>query len=90
MSLENKVGRAVFDLQEVVKSRLATDLLQAQTEGRIVSFGSNEMTNLLSTVSASVEASFANGVDNFLRIVKASEEQTAVKPKRKTSSKTKT
>ena len=90
MSLENKVGRAVYDLLEVVKSRLTNDILAAKTEGNIIIGGDNELTNLLSTVNASLDVSFGNGVDHLLRIVRESEAQVAAKPKRKTTRKSKT
>lgn len=87
MSLENKVGRAVLDLLEVTKSRLAADLLLARTEGRIIIGGENELNNLMTTVNASLDVTFDSGVTQVLRTVR--ENETATKPKRKTTRKTK-
>ena len=87
MSLENKVGRAVLDLLEVTKSRLAADLLLARTEGRIIIGGENELNNLITTVNASLDVTFDSGVTQVLRTVR--ENETATKPKRKTTRKPK-
>ena len=89
MSLENQVGRAVYDLLEIVKNRVASDILAAKTDGRIIIGGDNELTNLLTTVNASLDVTFGSGVDHILRIVKTSQESTPTKPKRKTARKTK-
>ena len=87
MSLENKVGRAVLDLLEVTKSRLAADLLLARTEGRIIIGGENELNNLMTTVNASLDVTFDSGVTQVLRTVR--ENETATKSKRKTTRKPK-
>ena len=88
MSLQNKLGRATFDLLEVVKNRLATDVMQARTEG-VIEFASDEhMTSVLNFVNTSIEASFNNGVDFVLGV--AAEYDTATqttKAKKTTRSK---
>ena len=89
MSLENKVGRAVYDLLEIVKNRVASDILAARTDGHIIIGGDNELTNLLTTVNASLDVTFGNGVDHILNIVKTTETKAVTKPKRKTTSKSK-
>ncbi len=88
MSLQDKLGRATYDLLEVVKSRLATDLLQARTEGTITFTSDEQLTALLGVANGSIEGSFANGVDHILGV--AAKETTA-KPKttRKTTRKSK-
>ncbi len=87
MSLETKVGRAVLDLLEVTKSRLAADLLLARSEGRIIIGGDNELNNLMTTVNASLDITFDSGVSQVLRTVR--ENETPAKPKRKTTRKSK-
>ena len=88
MSLQDKLGRATYDLLEVVKSRLAADLLQARTEGTVTFTSDEQLTALLGVANGSIEGSFANGVDHILGV--AAQETTA-KPKttRKTTRKSK-
>jgi len=88
MSLQDKLGRATFDLLEVVKTRLATDLLQARTEG-IVTFASDEqMSQVLNLVNASVETSFSNGVDFILGVAAAETAAASTTTKKTTSTRT--
>lgn len=71
MSLQEKLGRATFDLLEVVKTRLATDLLQARSEGKVTFQSDEQMSQILGLVNASVEGSFNNGVDFILGVAAA-------------------
>tara|TARA_B100000530_G_C15864579_1_gene450787 strand:+ start:510 stop:788 length:279 start_codon:yes stop_codon:yes gene_type:complete len=68
MSLQDKLGRATFDLLEVVKTRLATDILQARSEGTVEFVTDAQLTQVLNFVNASVESSFNNGVDFILGV----------------------
>ena len=88
MSLQDKLGRATFDLLEVVKTRLATDLLQARTEGTVEFASDEQMTQILSFVNASIDSSFNNGVD-FILGVAASETTQATTTTTKKSTRTK-
>jgi hypothetical protein len=82
MSLQDKLGRATYDLLEVAKTRLATDLMQARTEGRVTFQSDAQMTEVLALVTASVESSFTNGVDHILSV--AATEVAATTPKKST------
>ena len=85
MSLQDKLGRATYDLLEVVKSRLAADLLQARSEGTVTFASDDQLNALLGVVNGSIEGSFSNGVDHILSVA-AKETVTTTKPK--TASKT--
>ena len=78
MSLQTKLGRATFDLLEVVKTRLATDVMQGRTEGKVEFVTDEQMTQVINFVNASIESSFNNGVD-FILGVAAQETQTTTK-----------
>ena len=88
MSLQDKLGRATFDLLEVVKTRLATDLLQARAEGTVEFASDEQMTQILSFVNASIDGSFNNGVD-FILGVAAAETAQATTTTTKKSTRTK-
>ena len=89
MSLQDKLGRATFDLLEVVKTRLATDLLQARTEGTVTFASDEQMSQVLSLVNASVETSFSNGVDFILGVAAAETAAASTTTKKTTSTRTK-
>jgi len=89
MSLQDKLGRATFDLLEVVKTRLATDLLQARTEGTVTFANDEQMSQVLSLVNASVETSFSNGVDFILGVAAAETAAASTSAKKTTSTRTK-
>ena len=79
MSLQTKLGRATFDLLEVVKTRLATDVMQGRTEGKVEFVTDEQMTQVINFVNASIETSFNNGVDFILGIAAEHESETAAK-----------
>ena len=87
MSLRDKLGRATFDLLEIVKNRMATDLMQARTEGTVVFESDQQLNQVLGILSASVEGSFANGVDHILGV--ASEFTQPTKATKRSARKTK-
>ena len=89
MSLQDKLGRATFDLLEVVKTRLATDLLQARTEGTVTFANDEQMSQVLSLVNASVETSFSNGVDFILGVAAAETAAASTTTKKTTSTRAK-
>ena len=68
MSLQTKLGRATFDLLEVVKTRLASDVMQARTEGKVEFVTDEQMTQVINFVNTSIEATFNNGIDFILGI----------------------
>jgi len=79
MSLHNKLGRATFDLLEVVKTRLAADVMQARTEGRVEFVTDEQMTQVINFVNTSIEGSFNNGVDFILGIAADHDSATSAK-----------
>ncbi len=89
MSLQDKLGRATFDLLEVVKTRLATDLLQARTEGTVEFVSDEQMTQVLNFVNTSIDGSFSNGVDFILGVAAAETAQAATTKKSTRTKKTK-
>jgi hypothetical protein len=72
MSLERKVGRVVLDLGDLVKGDVTRALSQAKSEGK-VSLTDKELKGLVQLLSATVDASFQNGVDGVLRVVKGAQ-----------------
>ena len=52
----------------MVKNRLATDVMQARTEGSIEFASDEHMNSVLSFVNSSIESSFNNGVDFVLGV----------------------
>ena len=89
MSLQDKLGRATFDLLEVVKTRLATDLLQARTEGTVEFVSDEQMTQALNFVNTSIDGSFSNGVDFILGVAAAETAQATTTKKSTRTKKTK-
>ena len=89
MSLENKVGRSVLDLLEIAKNRVASDILLAKSEGKIIIGGDNELNNLLAIINATLDSTFDAGVSQVLRTIKLNEKATKPKTKSRASSKTK-
>ena len=85
MSLQDKLGRATFDLLEVVKTRLATDVLQARTEGTVEFASDAQMNQFLNFVNTSIEASFRNGVDFVLGVAAAHDASTETSKAKKTT-----
>ena len=77
MSLQTKLGRATYDLLEVVKTRLASDIMQARTEGKVEFVTDEQMIQIVNFVNTSIEASFNNGVDFMLGIAAEYEAATA-------------
>ena len=72
MSLERKVGRVVLDLGDLVKGDVARALTQAKSEGK-VTLTDKELRSLVQLLSATVDATFQNGVDGVLRVVKGAQ-----------------
>ena len=89
MSLQDKLGRATFDLLEVVKTRLATDLLQARADGTVTFNSDEQMRQVINLVNASVETSFNNGVDFILGVAAAETAAASTTTKKTTSTRTK-
>ena len=89
MSLQDKLGRATYDVLEMVKSRLATDLMQGRTEGRVEFVTDAQFEQVLNFVNMSLDGSFTNGVDHILRVASEATQSTttAAKPKKTTRSK---
>lgn len=87
MSLQDKLGRATFDLLEVVKNRLATDILQGRSEGAVEFASDAQMNQIITFVNASIEGSFNNGVDFILGVAAAETASATTTKKASTRSK---
>jgi len=89
MSLHDKLGRATYDVLEMVKSRLAADLLQGRTQGKVEFATDAQFEQILNFVNASLDGSFANATDHLLRVAQEATQNTevATKPKKTTRSK---
>lgn len=81
MSLHNKLGKATFDLLEVSKNRVATDLLQARSENAVQFASDEQVRQVLAVVNASLETSFNNGVDFILKVASESSTESTTKTK---------
>lgn len=69
MSLERKVGRAVLDLCDLVKTQAVSAISAARKEGNI-SLSNSEMSEMSKVLDASIEKTFQNGLDGVLRLLK--------------------
>jgi hypothetical protein len=66
MSVERKVGRAVLDLSDLVKSEVIQCISLAAREGT-VNLSELDVKNLARMLNATVESVFQRGVDGVLR-----------------------
>lgn len=69
MSLENKVGRAVLDLSDIIKTNVVSDIARARSE-KLLSLTDTELQALANLITSSVEKTIRNGVDGITRLVR--------------------
>ena len=73
MALETKVGRTALDIFEVVKTRVATELMEARGEG-VIQLSDEQLSQIVRTVSATIDATAQNCVSQLTAIVAANKE----------------
>lgn len=69
MSLQTKVGRAVLDLGDLIKTSVIGDLARARSEKQL-SLTDAELQFLANLVTTSVEKTIRSGVDGITRLVR--------------------
>jgi hypothetical protein len=69
MSLETKIGRAVLDLSDLIKTNVVSDIARARSEKQL-SLTDAELQALANLVTSSVEKTIRNGVDGITRLVR--------------------
>lgn len=69
MSLETKVGRAVLDLGDLIKTNVISDIARARSE-KTLSLTDSELNMLANLVSSSIEKTVRSGEDGITRLVK--------------------
>ena len=75
MALETKVGRTALDIMEVVKTRVATELMEARGNG-VIQLDDDQLANIVRTVSATIDATAQNCVGQLTAIVAAADKDT--------------
>ena len=69
MSLETRVGRAVLDLSDIVKTNVVSAFARARTEGQIT-LSDKDLTVAANIITSAIDATMRDGVDMFIRLVK--------------------
>lgn len=69
MSLQTKVGRAVLDLGDLIKSNVIGEIARAKSEKRLA-LSDAELNMLANIVTASIETTVRSGEDGITRLVK--------------------
>lgn len=69
MSLETKIGRAVLDLGDLIKTSVIGDIARARSE-KTVTLSDADLNALANLVTASVEKTIRGGVDGITRLTK--------------------
>ena len=69
MGLQTKVGKAVLDLGDLVKTNVISDVARAASEKKFV-LGQSDVSVLAEIISASVEKTIRNGTDGITRLIK--------------------
>jgi len=69
MSLETKVGRAVLDLGDLIKTNVISEIARARSEKKLT-LSDGDLNSLASIVSSSVEKTVRSGADGITRLVK--------------------
>jgi len=69
MSLETKIGRAVLDLGDLIKTNVISDIARAKSE-KSMSLTDAELQALANLVTSSVEKTIRNGVDGITRLAR--------------------
>lgn len=69
MSLQTKVGRAVLDLGDLIKSNVVGEIARAKSEKRLT-LSDADLNTLANIVSASIETTVRSGEDGITRLVR--------------------
>jgi hypothetical protein len=69
MSLESRIGRAVLDLSDIVKSNVVSAVARARSEGKFT-LSDKELTVVANVITSSVDTTMRGGIDMLLRLVK--------------------
>ena len=69
MSLETKVGRAVLDLGDLIKTSVISDIARARSE-KSLSLTDAELQALANLITSSVEKTIRSGVDGITRLTR--------------------
>ena len=69
MSLETKVGRAVLDLGDLIKTNVIGEIARARSEKRL-SLTDTDLNLLANLITSSVEKTVRSGEDGITRLVK--------------------
>ena len=69
MSLETKIGRAVLDLGDLIKTNVISDIARARSE-KTLSLTDAQLQTLANLVSSSVEMTIRSGEDGITRLVR--------------------
>lgn len=69
MSLETKVGRAVLDLGDIIKTNVISEIARARSEKRL-SLTDTDLNMLANLITSSVEKTIRSGEDGITRLVK--------------------
>lgn len=69
MSLETKIGRAVLDLGDLIKTNVIGDIARAKSERTLV-LSDTDLNALANIVTASIEKTIRSGEDGITRLVR--------------------
>ena len=69
MSLETKIGRAVLDLGDLIKTNVIGDIARAKSEKTLV-LSDTDLNALANIVTASIEKTIRSGEDGITRLVR--------------------
>ena len=69
MSLETRVGRAVLDLSDIVKTNVVSAVARARTEGKLT-LSDKDLTITANIITSAIDATMRDGVDMLIRLVK--------------------
>jgi predicted homoserine dehydrogenase-like protein len=69
MSLETRVGRAVLDLSDIVKTNVVSAVARARTEGKLT-LSDKDLTVTANIITSAIDATMRDGVDMLIRLVK--------------------
>ena len=69
MSLETKIGTAVLDLGDLIKTNVIGDIARAKSEKTLV-LSDTDLNALANIVTASIEKTIRSGEDGITRLVR--------------------
>ena len=69
MSLETKVGRAVLDLGDLIKTNVIGEIARGRSEKRLT-LSDVDLSILAALISSSIEKTVRSGEDGITRLVK--------------------